>query len=71
MLDRNAENPEYKHQHVYIACPGLRRSYALVDPKVDERNPGYEIVEKAAWHYWEQRSERLDFKPIDYCSRRA
>eukprot|EP00975_Prorocentrum_lima_P014774 3132889-Prorocentrum_lima.AAC.1 len=53
-------------QHIYISRPGLRRSYALVDPRVGRSSPEYEMVAKAAWHCWEQHEERLDYKPIDY-----
>eukprot|EP00975_Prorocentrum_lima_P026075 5482008-Prorocentrum_lima.AAC.1 len=65
MLDRTQQKPNYQDRHANIACPQVCRSYALVKPSAKE-GLEYDLAENAAWHYWEKRRERLEFKPLDY-----
>eukprot|EP00975_Prorocentrum_lima_P004848 1055900-Prorocentrum_lima.AAC.1 len=60
MLGRTEKKPNNQHKHVYIACPRVCRSYALVNPSAIE-GLEYDLVEN--WHHWEQRRERLEFRP--------
>ena len=57
---------KYNHQRLSFSCPTVTNSYERLNPKARSDTEDYDMLEKAAWAFYEEEQLRLDFLPVDY-----